>query len=103
MKKVTAQMIHEAYCIATPAAWNKPWPQISQAEEARYQVMADYLNGQIAPQEQERHFCAMLDCDQSVDEDGALCSACQACEALQRANDGFHGGDSQCDHAQPPE
>lgn len=90
MKKLTAQMVHEAYCTATPAAWNKPWPQISQAEEARYTVMADYLNGQIAPQEQERHFCAMLDCDQPVAEDSALCKACRACEEL-----GFHGVDEE--------
>ena len=102
MAKLTAQMIHEAYCIATPDAWNKPWSEIEHSAETRYEVMAAYLNGQLAPEESARHFCAMLDCDQAVDEDGARCSACQAYEDLQRANDGFHDALEPCDHAQPP-
>ena len=89
MKKLTAQQIHEAYCVATPDAWNKDWSDISQSALVRYEVMAAWLNNQIEPQEASTdededvwYPCATAECGAQVREAGALCEACLACEEL---------------------
>ncbi len=69
--KITAQQIHEAYGVAMPDAWNKPWNEISQASLAKYTVMADYLNAQTVQEIQERIERHIADLDRAIAEQHA--------------------------------
>lgn len=44
--KLTAELINQAYVIATPDAWHHE-NELSQAALVKYTVMADWLNGQL--------------------------------------------------------
>jgi len=88
MMKITAEMAYQAWCVATFEE-TRAWSQLYQSQQARFVVMADWLNGQLAPQETRIdeedddvwYPCAPQSCAH-VREAGALCEACLACEEL---------------------